>query len=130
LESTGGERPPLGVKPDPVSLGRFAQGQAARCEFRVVNPGSVPVRIERARTSCTCLSVVPMPVCIGPGEERVLTAAYDPADEPEFAGRLSVEVAGIDEAGRAAFIARVEFEVTPPERGAAPAQAESRRGEP
>ena len=51
-----------------------------------------------------CLTVGPVPVSIGPGEEKVLTVDYDPADDPEFSGRLSVEVTGLDEAGRAAFL--------------------------
>jgi Protein of unknown function (DUF1573) len=115
---------------DPVSLGRFAQGQAAKGEFRVVNPGAETVWIERARPSCPCLNVGSMPASIGPGEERVLTVGYDPADDPEFSGRLSVEVVGMDEAGRAAFLTHVELEVIPAEHRDAPAQAKSGRARP
>jgi hypothetical protein len=127
LVATAGRHFPLKVMPDPVSLGRFAQGQVAHCEFRVVNRGSETVRIERAQPSCTCLTVGPMPVCIGPAEEKVLTVDFDPGDDLEFSGRLSVKVVGLDRAGRAAFETHVEFEVSPPERGSARAGEKSRR---
>jgi hypothetical protein len=77
-----------------------------------------------------CVDVGPMPVCVGPGEEKVLTVNYDPADDPEFSGRLSVEVVGTDEAGRAAFLTHVEFEVTAAGHAAAPAQRKSGRDHP
>ena len=77
-----------------------------------------------------CVNVGPVPVCVGPGEGNVLTVGYDPTDDPDFSGRLSVEVTGLDAAGRAAFLAHVEFEVTPPEHGAVPAQAKGRKERP
>jgi Protein of unknown function (DUF1573) len=111
--ATAGQHLPLEVRPNPVSLGRFAQGQAVKCEFRVVNPGSEMVRIERVQLSCTCLEVGPMPVRVEPGEENVLAVRYDPSEDPEFRGRLSVELSGLDALGRAVFRTHAELEVTP-----------------
>ena len=102
---------PLQVSPDPVSLGSLSPGQQATGRITLRNPGQSPVIVERVETSCSCLDVGPFPIKIEPGRSANLTVRFDPADEPDFRGRLSIEVIGRGPTDLLAFRTRVGIEV-------------------
>jgi hypothetical protein len=87
-------RPPLEIRPDPLSLGVVGGGHRSEATFAIQNCGSELVSIERIETSCPCLSVSPEAVDIGPGEKVGMTIQFSTADEPDFAGVLSIEITG------------------------------------
>ncbi len=80
----------LEVSPNPLSLGVLRPGQDARAELAIRNAGPDPVVIARSRTSCPCITLQPIPLRLGPGESAALTVRFDPDEEPEFRGGLSV----------------------------------------
>ena len=102
---------PLQVSPDPVSLGSLSPGQQATGRITLRNPGQSPVIVERVETSCSCLDVGPFPIKIEPGRSANLTVRFDPAAEPDFRGRLSIEVIGRGPAGLVAFRTHVAIVV-------------------
>lgn len=102
---------PLEIGPDPLSFGSLRPGISAKEEVTVRNRGMAPIDIERVETSCPCLEVAPLPLRIGPGQNGRLMMRFNPAEEPDFRGRLSVEVAGYGPNGRIAFRMRVRVEV-------------------
>ena len=70
-----------------------------------------PVTVVRVATSCPCLSAKQVPIRIGPAETRTLVLCFDPSDEPDFQGGLSIEVAGHDENDSTVFTTRVNVDV-------------------
>ncbi len=102
---------PLETNPDPSELGILNPDQQAESQVELRNLGREPILIGRIETSCPCVRVEPGMFQIGPGEAKSLAVRFDPADEPDFHGQLSVIVTGYDDAGRAAFGTRVNLEV-------------------
>lgn len=92
-------------------IGVIAAGWPAQSPFVVRNDGSAPVMLKRAVTSCPCIGVSGMPVRLGPNEARSLKVAFDPTEDPEFRGALSVDVSGYDGTGKTLFRARAELDV-------------------
>lgn len=102
---------PLGTSPDPVALGVISAGRPADAELVLRNHRSVPLTLERTVTSCPCIAVGGVPVRLKPNEAKSLRVAFDPTEDPEFRGALSVDISGYDESGGALFRARAELEV-------------------
>jgi len=102
---------PPEVSPSLVSLGILAPGQPAGARFLLRNPGPHTVSVERVKTSCPCLRVEAAPFIVGPGGSAELVARFDPADDPDFRGGLSIEVTGLSPAGEAEFRVQVDLEV-------------------
>jgi hypothetical protein len=111
LARSSGRRFPLTISPDPVMLGTLNAGQHTQFELVLANSGTEPVTVARVATSCPCLSVQQVPIRIGPTETRTLVLYFDPSDEPDFRGGLSIEVVGHDENDSTVFTTRVIVEV-------------------
>jgi hypothetical protein len=67
--------------------------------------------VERVVTSCPCVGVAPSAVRVGPHESQQLELWCEPAAEPDFMGRLAVEVVGYLPGGEPAFRTICKFEV-------------------
>jgi hypothetical protein len=93
-----------------VSLGVVGIGQEARADLTLANPGSQALTIERVETSCSCLTIAPRSIRIAPGESKTLSLEFDPSEEPDFRGGLSIDVTGFA-AGGVAFHTRAKLEV-------------------
>ena len=102
---------PLEIKPDPSELGVLKRGQQAESQIEVRNPGPSPFAIGHIETSCPCVRFAPGMFQVGPGEVKRLAVRFDPSDEPDFRGGLSVVVRGYDDVGQTAFETRVNLEV-------------------
>ncbi|MGO9922026.1 MAG: DUF1573 domain-containing protein [Isosphaeraceae bacterium] len=102
---------PLETSPDTIAMGVITARRPADAEFVVRNQQSIPLTLARVVTSCPCIGVSGAPVGLGPNEEKRLKVAFDPADDPDFRGALSVEISGYDEGGGTLFRARAELEV-------------------
>lgn len=87
------------VEPDPIAFGALKPGQHAAIKVTVRNPLSESATIQRVETSCPCIHLAPLPICIPPGQDAELTVCYDPDDEPNFRGDLSVNIKGFDRSG-------------------------------
>jgi len=109
--SSSGRHFPLTISPDRVELGTLNSGQSAQAELVLANSGRQPVTLVRVATSCPCLRAKTVPIRIGPAEARILVLCFDPSDEPDFHGGLSIEVVGHDENGSTVFMARVNVNV-------------------
>jgi len=86
-------------------------GQTATAVVALINRTSDAITIERIDTSCPCLAVTPGSFRIDSGERLALNLKFDSSTEPEFRGRLSIEVTGYAANG-AAFQTRVKLEVS------------------
>jgi Protein of unknown function (DUF1573) len=102
---------PLEVTPDPISLGTLEPGRSAVAKLTLRNSTSHPVLVSRVQTSCHCLNVAGQPTHIGSGQVADLTVKFDPTDDPDFRGGLSVDVLGHDPTGELVFQTRVRLEV-------------------
>lgn len=67
--------------------------------------------VATVETSCPCLLVSKQPVCVRPGECADLTVKFDPTDDPDFRGGLSIHVIGRDPTGEIVFGTRAHLEV-------------------
>jgi Protein of unknown function (DUF1573) len=104
-------RSQLETSPERISLGSLSPGETKRSRFTLTNPGLESITIERVTTSCPCVEVGPVPVQIRPGKTESMEVKFDPAEEPEFRGRLSIEVSGLDPAGSIAFRTHIGIDV-------------------
>jgi len=111
----GGADFPLETSPEPVSLGVLSRGQKAVASFAITNRSERAFAIDRVVTSCPCLVVKPPATVIGPLETKTVAVEFDPTDEPDFVGGLSIDVTGYAH-GAIAFRTRANLEVTA-ERG-------------
>jgi hypothetical protein len=62
----------LAIEPETVPVGAGRPGEERRARFRVRNLSGKPITLHGATTSCTCLSVDPLPVTIPAGREKPL----------------------------------------------------------
>jgi hypothetical protein len=102
---------PLAISPDPISLGTLDPGQSASAKLTLRNSGQCPVTVATVHTSCPCINVSGQPAYIGPGLTVSLTVEFDPAQEPDFRGGLSIDVFGRDPPGELVFQTHVRLEV-------------------
>lgn len=111
LASSAGPRFPLEISPDPVQLGVLAPGRSADANIVLRNPGIDLVLVERIESSCPCLGAGRSRIQMAPGESCNLSLRFDPSHDADFRGRLSINVAGYDAAGRTVFGTQVHLEV-------------------
>ena len=102
---------PLVISPNPLLLGTLSPGHATVGKFFLHNPGRVSITIERIVTSCPCLTINPAPIEVGPGLSTALIVRFDPAEDRDFRGGLSIEVAGFETNGKVVFRTRVSLKV-------------------
>lgn len=98
------------VSPDPIALGTLAPGQSARATVTLRNTRDQTVQV-KLETSCPCIRVTPIELQVEPRQSSLVIVVYDPADDPDFRGRLSVKLSGHEPSGQIAFDSRIEFEI-------------------
>jgi len=69
------------------------------------------VIVAMVETSCPCLNVAEQSTNIGPGQAAELTVKFDPTDDPDFRGGLSIDVIGRDPRGGIVFRTRAQIDV-------------------
>lgn len=60
-------------------FGPVVKGEIATVELPVTNSGSAPLVIEAVSTSCGCTTATLSAMTINPGQEAILSVAYDTA---------------------------------------------------
>jgi len=69
-------------------------GKAAEAVVTVRNASDRSVVVDRFETSCGCVVVEPRSARIGANGSIALRVRFDPRDEPDFRGRLAVNLTG------------------------------------
>ncbi|MGE3822538.1 MAG: DUF1573 domain-containing protein [Isosphaeraceae bacterium] len=103
---------PLVARPQPLQLGTLRPGESARATLMLRNRHDHPVEMGRVESSCPCLTIEPRSLRLEPGEEARLESRFDPASEPEFRGRLRIEVRGYSLSDEVVMIATAIVEVS------------------
>jgi Protein of unknown function (DUF1573) len=85
---------PIEISPDPVEFGVVDEGQVSNAVLSLTNRGSRELVIDRVETSCPCLTITPGRLRIAPSERKVVAVVFDPSGEPDFHGRLSIDISG------------------------------------
>lgn len=106
---------PLAACPDPTSLGIIECGQPAECQLSLRNATPRRIKIDRIETGCPCVVVSPVPATVEPSGSVLLLIAFDPTHEPDFLGKLSVNVTGYSDS-ESVFRTHVILEVRPQSR--------------
>ena len=101
----------LETEPDRVSFGVLRPGRQAVGSLKLSNSSSQQVRVERIQTSCPRVSVTPSSMTLGPGETVTLAVTFDPRHYPDFRGRLSADVVGLEAGQEVCLRTRVDVEV-------------------
>src|SRR5262249_5531234 len=100
-------RPPatelLVVSTPTLDLGTVEQATYHDATFTVRNPGSVPVTVAHIQSTCTCMTFSIDPATVPPGFESRIVARLDLNREPEYTGRLAIDVQGTTDDNRIAF---------------------------
>jgi hypothetical protein len=104
---------PLSVNDEPLKLEDLDAGQSARTSLAVLSSQETPVRLERIETSFPCVKVGPVPVQIDPGSTTALTVTFDASGEPDFRGKLSVNIVGYTEDGSVGFMTHLAVYMRP-----------------
>jgi hypothetical protein len=105
------ERFPLETGASPVSLGLLRPGQSATGNIPLNNPGRDTITVEHVDTSCRCLEIGPVPAAVRARQTQQLTVRFNPSEEPNFRGKLSIEVTGRAPDGAVVFRTRVQLEI-------------------
>ena len=102
---------PLAISPDTVELGVVHPGEPVKASLSVRNTQDEGLTVERVETSCLCIDVGRVPVRVEPHQATGLTVTFDPSEDPDFEGRLSVQVTGYLTDGKIGFQTSVNLEV-------------------
>ena len=111
------------IKSQEIFLGKLRPGQRVSKKMLVENLSSKAIIVARMETSCTCITITPCPARIEPHDSTEFTVEYDPFEEPDFRGRLSIEYSAKDDGGNILFLGHIGVEVAEP-----PRQSPSRGG--
>jgi hypothetical protein len=101
---------PVEISPHLVELGVVSQGQLSKAALTLTNRGSRELLIDRLETSCPCLMITPSQLRLAPAESKIATVLFDPSDEPDFHGKLCIDISGYSTGSRA-FQTVAEVEV-------------------
>ena len=102
---------PLEISPDPIDLGILRRGESAHASVLIRNKQNVSLIIERVVLSCPCILAPSFPLQMGPHDVSRLSFSFDPSSEPDFEGKLAIEVTGYLAGGEIAFRTEVILEV-------------------
>ena len=99
---------PIVEAPSTIALGDTEVGRIlnARLELRCPEP----LTIDRVESSCPCVRVTPTVASLEPGVIATLDVAFDPSEDPDFHGSLSVRLEGYS-GRRLAFTTRAKIHV-------------------
>ncbi len=114
--------PRLEVSPATVDMGSLTQGERRVFVLRLRNVHQKPVTIHDVESSCPCLRAHALPWALAPGDEKTVELTLDLVREPEFVGRLLIEITGTTPEHGTAFRAHVDVLVVsgPAKRGISP----------
>ena len=104
---------PLAIRPDPIMVGVVQSGKRAETWLSVHNTQHETVTIERIETSCPCVVMDCTSVRLGPHEATDLKVTFEPSEDPDFEGYLSIEVTGYLADGSVGFLTNVNIQVAP-----------------
>jgi hypothetical protein len=104
---------PVEVSPDPVALGRIPSGTSAESSLTIYNSLPQSLCIKRIETSCPCVTVGTGSMLVASSERKVVAVRYDPSEDPDFVGDLSVDVTALGATDEVVFRVRVDLEVGP-----------------
>jgi hypothetical protein len=98
-------------------FGPVVKGEIATAELSVTNSGSAPLVIEAVSTSCGCTTATLSTMIIDPGQEAILSVAYDTAAHESDMGLMerTVFLATNDQANEDVMI-RFTALVEPPDQ--------------
>jgi len=94
-----------------LSLGQVAPGSQKSLAFWLMNQSAVPVEVAEMTSSCDCLNVELPERHLVPGQRVEGGIELDLRKEPQFRGRLSIEVEGKDKSGQVVFTLVVKVDV-------------------
>jgi hypothetical protein len=102
------------VSTSTLELGTVEQGSYHEATFTVRNPRSEPVTLAQIHSTCSCLSFGIDPPTVAPSGESRVVARLDLGREPEYSGRLAIDVHGRTDDNRIAFRMTIEVRVVAP----------------
>ena len=94
------------------SLGDLHPGQTAKISVLVRNLGLEPVETSRFETSCPCLRVVLSTNRVEPDETAALEVEFDPSQELDFRGKLTIEYTGYSLNGKSVINGHVTLSIS------------------
>lgn len=100
------------VSPSPVNLGTLSPGQVAEAKLTVRNETARSRSLARIESSCPCVKIGPVVQTLRAGDMESLILIFDASEEPDFRGRLAVNVRGLDDAEMELFSVEVQVCVT------------------
>jgi Protein of unknown function (DUF1573) len=101
---------PVEISPDPVELGVVNEGRVSKAVLSLTNRAARELVIDRLETGCPCLTITPGQLLIAPSETKVVAVEFDPSGDPDFHGRLCIDISGYSK-GKRAFHTVAEVEV-------------------
>ena len=104
-----GKAPGLAVPP--LEWGEIPAGQRSATTLTVRNNSTAAVDLVAVETSCPCLQITSLPARFESGTTRTLVLSFDPTTEPEFRGRLRVDLVGRSSKGSPLFRSHADFSV-------------------
>jgi Protein of unknown function (DUF1573) len=101
----------LRISPDPIDLGALSPGKRVETEIALMNVQEHSVQLASIRTSCPCIRISGSPLQVAPRDSATLALVFDPTEDPDFRGSLSVEVTGLGADGDVVFRTVVKLTV-------------------
>lgn len=79
--------------------------------FTLTNPGERAIEVDRIETSCDCVAVVPQPFQVPSKGGVPVQVIFDSSGQPEFLGKLRIDVVGYGRLDQMLFRSYVYVEV-------------------
>lgn len=95
----------------PLAWGTIPTERRSEVDWTIRNDSGQAVDVAKVETSCPCLVISPLPSRIEPGASRTLHVGFDPAVEPDFRGRLRIDLEGRAPDNRPLFRSYVDLMV-------------------
>jgi hypothetical protein len=106
--------PTLIASLNPASLGVLEPGSTASARLTLRNPNDAPIAVKVIETSCPCVLVTPPVLDVNARNSADVTLTFDPSNEPDFRGGLSIDVVGKASGGAELFRTKLNLEVRAP----------------
>jgi hypothetical protein len=101
----------VSVFPAEVDLGRVPAGSRQRVALTLYSAQAESLLLDELESSCPCVRGEGLPWRLEPGQRRPVAVEVDLSAEPEFRGRLQIELVG-KSSGRVVFRTRLHLTVT------------------
>lgn len=97
--------------PSLVSLGVLRPGEPGRGTFSLRNDSKLVVIVDHVESTCPCVAISPLPIRIASKKTVNMEVLFEPQEESDFRGSLSVELSGKGSGSEILFRMRVELSV-------------------